>query len=256
MIDTHAHVHTDAFDHDRPKVLTRAFASGLTALLEVNIAPDGWASVRRLAESDPRIFAAVGIHPNDATEGSLRELAALEGDLGHPRVRAVGETGLDYYRDHSAPESQQKLFRRHIALARESGLPLVVHCRDAHDDLLRILEDEGRGAVRGVMHCFSGDAAVAQRSIDLGFVLGLGGSITYDEARWRLLARTIGLAKIVLETDCPYMTPVPFRGRRNEPARVWHTAQALARYLDAAVDEVEEATDRNAVEVFQMAGDR
>ena len=253
MIDTHAHVHVDAYDGDRPTVLTRAFASGVRALLEVNITAGGWPGVRRLAESDPRIFAALGVHPNDAEATPAAVLGALlEREISHPRVRAVGETGLDYYRDRSSPEIQQASFRRHIAAAREADLPLVVHCRKAHDDVLKLLAEEGRGKVRGVMHCFSGDLEIARKSLDIGFRLGLGGSITYDAARWRPLVRAVGLEALVLETDCPYLTPEPDRGRRNEPARVWQTAQALAAYLDLTVEEVEASTDRTAVLLFGL----
>jgi TatD DNase family protein len=255
MIDTHAHVHVDAFDSDRPRVLTRAFASGLRAVVEVNIHPEGWPAVARLAESDPRIFATVGIHPNEVHEGSLGEMGRLEHAVEHPRVRAVGETGLDYYRDRSTPELQQELFRRHIALARERDLPLVVHCRNAHEDVVRLLREEGRGGVRGVMHCFSGDLETARKSLEMGFLLGLGGNITYDEERWRPLLCDVGLDGLVVETDCPYLTPAPHRGQRNEPAHVWHTALTLARYLGVNIDEVERVTDRNAMKLFGMIGE-
>jgi TatD DNase family protein len=250
MIDTHAHVHVDAFDSDRPRVLTRAFASGLRAVVEVNIHPDGWPAVARLAESDPRVFATVGIHPNEVGDASPGEMEGLEHALDHPKVRAVGETGLDYYRDRSTPELQQMLFRRHIVLARERNLPLVVHCHNAHADVLRVLCEEGKGSVRGVMHCFSGDLETARKSLDMGFLLGLGGNITYDEERWRPLLREVGLDGLVVETDCPYLTPVPHRGQRNEPVHVWHTAMTLARYLGVTIDEVEKVTDRNAMELF------
>lgn len=255
MIDTHAHVHVDAFDSDRPRVLTRAFASGLRAVIEVNIHPKRWVAVERLAVSDPRIFATAGIHPNEVREGSADDIEQLVDVLDHERVRGIGETGLDYYRDRSTPELQQDLFRRHIALARERRLPLVVHCRNAHEDVIDILRMEGKGEVRGVMHCFSGDLDNAKKSLDLGFLLGLGGSITYDEERWRPLVCEVGLSGLVVETDCPFLTPVPHRGQRNEPAHVWHTAMALARYLGATIDEVESVTDGNAIELFGLAED-
>jgi TatD DNase family protein len=252
MIDTHAHVHVKHFAGDRERVLNRAFASGITAILEVNIGPRGWPRVRALAEADPRIFATVGIHPHSAREGSLQTLAELEPWLEHPRVRAVGETGLDAYRKWAPFELQEDLFRRHVALARETGLPLVVHCRQAYDPLLRILEEEGRGRVRGILHCFSGGLEEARRLLDMGFALGLGGSITYDAKRWAPLVQALGLEGLVLETDCPYVTPEPYRGRRNEPAFVWETAGTLARYLGVPVEEVEAATDRTARQILRL----
>ncbi|MBD3334956.1 MAG: YchF/TatD family DNA exonuclease [Candidatus Eisenbacteria bacterium] len=254
MIDTHAHTHVDAFDQDRAKVLTRAFASGLEALIEINIVPEAWPRVLRLAQSDPRIFATAGLHPNEVGQRPLEDLRALERRLGHPRVRAVGETGLDYYRDRTDRARQQEFFRRHIHWARETRLPLVVHCRRAHEDVLRMIEEEGRGGVRGVMHCFSGTAEQARRSRELGFRIGLGGSITYDAAHWAPLLREIGPGDIVVETDCPFLAPEPYRGRRNEPAYVWRTAEVLAAYLEQSVEEVERATDEAARRLFGLQG--
>lgn len=262
MIDTHAHIHTSAFDADRRQVLDRAYAAGLTAILEVNIDRSGWDRVREVVASEPRLFATVGIHPHDTGSAELADLEILLRDLGHPKVRAVGETGLDYYRDYAPHDRQRQFFRRHVAAARESGLPLVVHSRErrdgpsAHDDTLRIIEEEGRGEVRGVLHCYSGDLPMARRARSLGFKLGLGGAITYSPARsgplLRSIADELGLGIFILETDCPFLAPHPRRNDRNEPGNVPRIAAVLADYLGRGIDEIEAATDHAARELFDL----
>lgn len=254
MIDTHAHVHARAFDKDRAAVLERVWASGARYLVEVNITADAWPRVLEMAESDPRIFATVGIHPHDTEGASVADLDALLARVSHPKVCAIGETGLDYFRDYAPHEIQRDFFRRHVAAARETGLPLVVHSRAAHDDVLRILEEEGRGTVRGVMHCFSGDEQIAARAGDLGFLLGFGGAVTYNPRKSAPLLRAIGLERMVLETDCPYLTPHPRRNDRNEPANIPTIAAAVAEYLEVEVADVERVTDANAIRLFRLSG--
>lgn len=262
MIDTHAHVHAHAFDADRALVLERAFAAGVRFLLEVNIDVGGRADARRVQHADARIFGTVGIHPHDVARASFAELETLAAELDDPRMVAVGETGLDYYRDYAPYELQQEFFRRHVAIARERGKPLVVHSRQkpdgpsAHEDVLRILEEEGRGEVRGVLHCFAGDLDVARRAGALGFRLGLGGGITYNPKRSAPLlssiAAELGLEAFVLETDCPYLTPHPRRNDRNEPANIPAIAEALAAYLSVPVAEVSRVTDESAITLFGL----
>jgi TatD DNase family protein len=264
MIDTHAHVHASAFDRDRAQVLERAFAAGLSALLEVNIDAARWPRALELSRRDPRIFVTAGIHPHDSGSATLVQLEALLDQAGDPRVRGIGETGLDYYRDYAPHEVQREFFTRHVAAARETGLPLVVHARQkpggapAHQDILRILREEGRGRVRGVLHCFSGDLDVAREAVGLGFLLGLGGAITYNPKRTGPLlagiAREMGASVFLLETDCPYLTPHPRRNDRNEPANIPIIAGALAGYLGLAVEEVERITDQSATELFRLGG--
>lgn len=254
MIDTHAHVHARAFDRDRADVIRRTWDSGGRCLLEVNIAPKDWPRVRDLAAGDRRIYAAIGIHPHDTGRAALPDLDSLFRDLGNPRIRAIGETGLDYYRDYAPHDVQRDFFRRHVATARETGLPLVVHSRAAHEDVLRIIEEEGRGDVRGVFHCFSGDEGIAARARALGFLLGFGGAVTYNPKRSAPLLRAVGLDQMVLETDCPYLTPHPRRNDRNEPANVPIIASAIAGYLDLEISEVERVTDENAIRLFNLQG--
>lgn len=262
MIDTHAHLHHAAFASDRAATLERAFAAGMSACLEVNIDAAGWPEVRALAESDPRIFATVGIHPHDTGRATEDDLDRLAMHLDHPKVRAVGETGLDYFRDYAPYEHQRAFFRRHVALARERRLPLVVHARErvdgpsAHDDIFRLLEEEGRGEVRGVLHCFSGGLEQARRAIAMGFLLGIGGAITYAPGRSRPLLRAIGEEKgprvFLLETDCPYLSPQPKRGARNEPAFLPFVVEALASALGISAAEIERFTDAAARELFAL----
>jgi TatD DNase family protein len=254
LIDTHAHVHARAFEKDRAAVIDRVWASGGRFLIEVNITAEDWPRVLAMGESDPRIFVTVGIHPHDSGATAAADLDRLLAQAGHPRVRAIGETGLDYFRDYAPHEIQRDFFRRHVAAARETGLPLVVHARAAHEDVLRILEEEGRGRVRGVMHCFSGDEEIARRSGDLGFLLGFGGAVTYNPRTSAPLLRAIGLDRMVLETDCPYLTPHPRRNDRNEPANIPAIAEAIAGYLEIDVAEVERVTDANAIRLFNLPG--
>lgn len=254
LIDTHAHVHSRAFDADRERVLERTWASGGRFLVEVNITAADWPKVRALRDADPRVHVTVGIHPHDINTATLPDFEALLRHVGEPRVCAIGETGLDYYRNYAPHDLQRDYFRRHVAAAREVGLPLVVHSRDAHEDVLAILEEEGRGAVRGVMHCFSGGLDVARRAMDLGFLLGFGGAVTYNAKRSGPLLGALPLDAMVLETDCPYLTPHPRRNDRNEPANIPAIAAAIAEYKGVETAEVERVTDANAIRLFGLGG--
>jgi TatD DNase family protein len=264
MIDTHAHLQTTPFDADREPALARAFAAGLEAIIEVNIDAAGWPRALAVAERDPRVFLTVGIHPHDTGRAAPEDLDRLAGNIWHPRVRAVGETGLDYFRDYAPAELQRDFFRRHVALARESRLPLVVHARTGPDgppvyaDIFRILAEEGRGRVRGVLHCFSGGLVEARAAVALGFRLGIGGAITYRPREsgplLAALAAELGPEVFVLETDCPWLPPQPHRGKRSEPAFVPLVAAALAGYLGVTSAEVERITDTTARDLFRLPG--
>ncbi len=260
MIDTHAHLHSRAYDADRDDVLTKCWDAGLRYILEINIDRQGWTRTKALAESDPRVFATVGVHPMDVGDATLEDLDRLEPELSHPRVLAVGETGIDYYRDYSPYDKQRDFFRHHVGWARQTGKPLVIHSRcrkdgpSSHDDVLRILEEEGKGEVRGVLHCFSGDVDVARRGVALGMKLGMGGAISYGRKKNRKwiaeIAEAVGPDAFVLETDCPYLTPHPHQQERNDPSYVPQIAEYLATYLEMTTDEVSERTDQAAEELF------
>jgi TatD DNase family protein len=252
MIDTHAHLHLAEFAHDRWHVLTRAFALGITAIVEIAIGARGWPEVLSLAESDPRLRASLGIHPHEAgpqAPEALREMARL---LPHPRVVAIGETGIDLYRDYAPRDAQEQLFTAHLDLARSTGLPLVIHCRSAFPDVLRVLDREARGPWRGVFHCFSGGPAEARAVTERGFHLGLGGMITYAPERWEPVVRALPAERILFETDCPYLRPAPDRRGRNEPAFLYRTAELVARLRGVDPTEMERTADANARALFGL----
>lgn len=250
MIDTHAHLHLPDYDADREQVITRDFALGITGFLEVCISPRRWPLVRELARSDARISATVGVHPHGAARHGIPALRALERHATLAEVVAIGETGIDTYRDYAPLEDQRALFAAHVALARACRLPLVIHCRQAFDELLPILDREGRGAVKGVFHCFTGTAAEAREVLARGFLVGLGGAVTYAPAKWKPILATIPLDALLLETDCPYLTPAPDRRGRNEPGFLFRTAEVIAELLEITPAALERQADANARALF------
>jgi TatD DNase family protein len=253
VIDTHCHVHDRKFDDDRDDVLARARAAGVNAMLTVG--EDIADSQRAIAIAQRHgLAAAVGIHPHEAKDAPVDVAAALRPLLDAPGVVAIGETGLDYYYDHSPREAQRSVLRAQLRLARETAFPVVFHQRDAFDDFISILRDEWRADMRGVVHCFTGTHAEARTLVDeFGLVLGIGGVLTFPNAAGlREAVRAVGASKLALETDCPYLAPVPMRGKRNEPSFVTHTAAKLSEVLGLPLDELIETTDQNARRVFSL----
>lgn len=250
MIDTHAHLHLPDFDADRERVLARDFAMGVTGIVEVCISPERWPLVAALAAADPRVVATAGIHPHAAAHASAADLGALESRCAQPHVVAVGETGIDTYRDYAPLPAQRSLFAAQVALAHAIGLPLVIHCRAAFEEVFAILDHEGRGRVRGVFHCFSGGAEEAREVLARGFRIGLGGAVTYAPDRWRPILREVPLAAVLLETDCPYLKPEPDRKGRCEPAHVLRTAEVVAALMEITVAGLIAAADDNAEALF------
>ncbi len=258
IIDSHAHVDSRQFDADRGDVIARAFAAGLTAFVNVGADVEGSKRSVELAALDPRIWATVGIHPHEAATASDDDWRVIEELSRAPRVVGVGECGLDRGPHNKAPmDAQERLLRRHVALARKTGLPLVIHNRDTYPDLFRILEDEARaGPLAGVMHCFSGGPEEARRSVALGFFVSFSGVLTFKNAdATRAAARATPLDRVLVETDCPYLTPEPHRGQRNEPAYVLHTARRLADVLGLPEREVARLTAANARRAFRLPED-
>lgn len=249
LIDTHCHLDPHYLPEGPDEVLARARAAGVGAFVCVGVGSD-LAPARAaidLASRRDDVFAAIGFHPHDATsldDGAYEELAKL---ARHPRVVAVGEMGLDFHYDHSPREVQKQAFRRQIALAREIGKPIVVHTREAAEDTLEILGEEGAREVGGIIHCFSEDWPFAERALDLGFDISFSGIVTFKNARAiQEAARLAPLDRILVETDSPYLAPVPMRGKRCEPAYVAYTARYIAGLRGMSFDDLAAATTENA----------
>ena len=253
MIDSHCHLDDPRFNPDREAVLQRARHAGLTLALTIGSGdgpPDLEVAIR-LAEQVPWLYATVGVHPHEASKADPAALERLEQLCAHPKVLAVGEIGLDYHYDHSPREVQREVFAAQLAIARRARKPVVIHTREAWDDTVAILRRHGEGS--GVMHCFSGGWDEAVESLDLGFYLSLAGILTFPKAApLRDVAARAPMDRLLVETDAPYLAPVPHRGQRNEPAFVVHTAQALAQARGTALEEVAAHTTANFVRLFQL----
>jgi TatD DNase family protein len=241
LIDSHCHLDEPRFADDCDAVVARAVTAGVTRMVTIG-ASDGVQSnyaALAVAERYPSVWATVGVHPHDARLVSPAVLDEMERLARHPKVVAIGETGLDYYYDNSPRPAQQDAFRQFVGVARRLALPLVIHLRDAYDDALAILRDERATDVGGVVHCFSGDRRVATAFLDLGFDLSFSGVVTFKTAdELRAVARLVPADRYMVETDAPFLAPVPHRGRRNEPAFLVHTAAAVAAARGVAVDTV------------------
>jgi TatD DNase family protein len=254
LIDTHAHIHDKAFAEDRAAIVDRMRQAGVNTAVTVGC--DMADSERALnAAREFGVYASVGIHPHEAKDAPPDLDRAFEPFLRNERVVAIGETGLDYYYDHSPREVQRRVLRAHIALARETGKPVIFHHRDAFEDFAAILRDEWRDGMRGVIHCFTGDTEQARTYVDeFGMYLGIGGVITFKTAQpVRDAVMAVGIERLVLETDCPYLAPVPHRGERNEPAYVASTAQKLSELLSISLGDVASITTRNARGLFSLS---
>lgn len=254
LIDTHLHLDFDAFDADRDQVIERAVAAGVIRMITIGINRETSRRAVALAEQHGAVYAAVGVHPNDAGEwdesakAELRELAA------HPKVVAIGEIGLDYYWDRVPRDRQQTVFRAQLDLAAELGLPVIIHDREAHADVLRVVREwvaDSAPERRGVFHCFSGDEEMARQALDLGFFIGVDGPVTFKNARrLQALVAVLPLDRLLVETDAPFLAPHPYRGKRNEPAYVRLVAEKVAELHGLPLAEVARATTQNASRLF------
>lgn len=256
LIDTHAHLYLDRFDEDRDAVIARAREAGVTRILMPAIDVPSIHRAIELSERHEGLYAMAALHPSEtkeATEADFAEVAAL---CDHPKVVAVGESGLDYYWDRSFDERQQHFFRLHIRLAIEKDLPLILHNREATDDLVRILEEERAasehpGRLRGIFHSFEQTVEVAQRAEALGFLIGLGG-LFVNKKRVARAVRAVPMKQIVLETDAPFLAPDPMRGKRNEPAFLPFIAEKLAAVKGISFEAVAQITTENALRLFHL----
>lgn len=252
LFDSHCHLDDEAFAVDREAVLARARAAGIRGIVTVGTSLLSSRRALALAEEHADVYAAVAIHPHDASDATVEAMTDLESLARHPRVVAIGETGLDYYRDFAPRDIQAQAFRAHLALARRLNLPVIIHNRDAHLDGMRILADEAPPRV--IMHCFSGSLEIARRCLDRGYFLGLGGPLTYRNARRALeVAAYVPPDRLLLETDAPYLPPEPHRGRRNEPSYLPLIAWAAAHARGVAPGTVAEITTNNAREAFGLS---
>jgi TatD DNase family protein len=255
LIDSHCHLEYKGLVEDQAAVLTRARDAGVGGFLSISTREREWAQVVATAEREHDVWASVGIHPHEADgHADMGEAALLEA-AAHPRVIAIGETGLDYYYDHSERETQRALFRRHISVARATGLPLVVHTRDAEEDTLAILADEmERGAYPALIHCFTASAPFARAVLDLGLTISLSGIVTFKNARdLQEIAMQVPEDRLLVETDAPFLAPVPHRGQVCEPAFTADTARFVAglRGIDPGL--LAEQTTRNFFNLFGKA---
>ncbi|MET0251614.1 MAG: TatD family hydrolase [Novosphingobium sp.] len=252
LIDSHCHLNYKGLVEEQQNVLERARAAGVTEMLNISTRRSEWEAVIATAEREADVWASVGIHPHEADAHADLGTRALLDAAEHQKVIGIGETGLDYYYDHSDRAAQRALFRVHISVARETRLPLIVHTRDAEDDTAAILEDEvGKGAFPALIHCFTASAGFAARMLDLGLSISLSGIVTFKNAKeLQQIARTLPADRLLVETDAPFLAPVPHRGRTCEPAYVADTARFVAALRDTTPEQLGEQTASNFHRLF------
>lgn len=255
FIDSHCHLNYKGLVEDQAGVIARASAAGVTGMLNISTRESEWADIVAVATRAPNIWASIGIHPHEADSHPQIDTAKLVSAAKHERVVAIGETGLDYYYDHSDRARQRASFRAHIAAARETGLPLIVHTRDAEADTAEILADEmGKGAYSGVIHCFTASQSFAETALALGLYISISGIVTFKNARdLQASAALVPDDRLLIETDSPFLAPVPHRGRPCEPAFVADTAQFLADLRGVPVDTLAAQTSANFFRLFAKA---
>lgn len=253
LIDSHCHLNYKGLIEDQQNVLERARASGIDLMLNIATRESEWDAVLDTAIRAPDVWATVGIHPHEADEHPHIDTAKLVARAAHPRVVGIGETGLDYYYDHSDRDRQRSSFRSHIVAARETGLPLIVHTRDAEEDTLAVMRDEmGKGAYTGVIHCFTASGAFADAALELGFYISISGIVTFKSAKdLQETAARLPIDRLLVETDSPFLAPVPHRGRPCEPAFVADTAKFLAGLRGENLEDLAAATSANFRTLFK-----
>lgn len=251
LIDTHAHIHDPRFDSDREAVIDRARSAGVDVMVTVGTDLENSRAAVALAEQHSFIYATVGVHPHEVKDLTAETLAELRVLAEHPRVVAYGEIGLDYYYDHSPRDIQRDRFSDQLSIARELNLPIVIHTRDAQEDTLAILKEEWKDRP-GVFHCFTGDPAYATEALQLGFMVSFSGIVTFPKAtELREAVRVVPLDRLLIETDCPYLAPVPHRGKRNEPSYLPAVAEIIAAEKSpTSLDEIARISSDNAKQLF------
>jgi len=253
LIDSHAHLDMDDFEKDREDVLERAVQGGIAHIISIGIDLESSAAALDLARKYAYVSASVGCHPHNADTYKQSDPDQLARMASEPEVVAWGEIGLDYYRGYSAPENQVKLFRRQLGMADDLNLPVIIHDREAHEEVYSILKGMGKGERKGVIHCFSGDTDLAEAFMKLGYFISIPGTVTFKNAAdIKAVAASIPLSRMLVETDAPFLAPVPERGKRNEPFNVTYTAMEIARLRDVTFEEVARQTSENAKALFNL----
>ncbi|WP_233005513.1 TatD family hydrolase [Exiguobacterium aurantiacum] len=253
LIDTHTHINAEQFNEDIEATIERARAAGVSPMLVVGFDNPTITRAIELAETYEDIYAIVGWHPVDAVDCTDADLKRIETLMAHPKVMALGEIGLDYHWDKSEKDVQQRVFRQQIAIAKRTNMPIVIHNREATADVLDILEEEHAEEVGGVFHSYSMSVELLERCLRLNFYISLGGPVTFKNAKVpKAVAQQVPLDRLLVETDCPYLTPTPFRGKRNEPAYVTYVAEEIASLRDMSYDALAEATTANAKRLFRL----
>ncbi len=252
LVDSHCHLDFPEFAPELDAVVARATAAGVGTMVSIGTTLAKFPNVRAVAERFDNVWCSVGIHPHEAQAEPLTDAWPLLAHAAHPKVVGIGETGLDYYYNHSPREMQQANFRAHIHASRESKLPLIVHTRDADDDTIAILKDEmGKGVFTGLIHCFTGTQALADAALELGLFISVSGIATFKKSdELRAVLATVPLARMLVETDAPFLAPMPHRGKRNEPAFVAHTARLMAEMKGVSFDDFSAATTENFFGLF------
>ena len=255
LVDSHCHLDFADFDADRAELLARARAAGVQTMVTISTRIKKFPQIVAIAESDPDIWCSVGTHPHNAHEEPDTVVADLVALAQHPKCVAIGEAGLDYHYDKSPRDVADRVFRTHIAAARETSLPLVIHARDADHDMIAVLRDEmGKGAFPAVLHCFSSGPELARVGVELGLMVSFSGILTFKNSEEiRAIARDVPVDRLLVETDAPYLAPPPYRGKRNEPAYVAETAKVLAGVKGVSPDEMARVTTDNFFRVFSKA---
>lgn len=252
-IDTHVHLNADQYDEDLQQVIDRALEAKVEKMVVIGFDRKTIERAMKLIEDYEFLYAVIGWHPVDAIDCTDEDLVWIEELAAHPKVVGIGETGLDYYWDKSSKDIQEHWFRKQIKLAQKLNLPIIIHNRDATGDVVRILREENAASVGGIMHAYGGSVETAQECIQMNFMISLGGTVTFKNARQpKEIAKEISLEHLLIETDAPYLTPHPYRGKRNEPAYVTLVAEEIARQKEISVEEVAQKTTENAVKFFGL----
>ncbi|PAK32600.1 TatD family hydrolase [Bacillus safensis] len=253
LFDTHAHLNAEQYNEDLEQVIERAKSEKVEKIVVVGFDRPTITRAMELIEEYDFIYAAIGWHPVDAIDMTDEDLAWIKDLSQHEKVVAIGEMGLDYYWDKSPKDVQKEVFRHQIALAKEVKLPIVIHNRDATEDVVTILKEEGAAEVGGIMHCFTGSLETAKACMEMNFYISFGGPVTFKNAKKpKEVVKEIPSDKLLIETDCPYLTPVPFRGKRNEPSYVKYIAEQIAELREISFEELAELTTKNAKKVFRI----